>query len=40
VDVAAIASYLAAAVVRGLHGEPLPEIAADGFCRLVMRESA
>jgi DNA-binding LacI/PurR family transcriptional regulator len=40
VDVAAIASYLAAAVVRGLHGEPLPEIPADGFCRLVIRESA
>jgi DNA-binding LacI/PurR family transcriptional regulator len=40
VDVPAIAKHLALAVVRGLHGEPFPELPANGFCQLVVRESA
>jgi DNA-binding LacI/PurR family transcriptional regulator len=40
VDVPAIATHLAESVGRGLRGEPFPELPADGFCRLVVRESA
>jgi DNA-binding LacI/PurR family transcriptional regulator len=40
VDVPGIAKHLAESVVRGLRGESFPELPADGFCRLVVRESA
>src|SRR2546423_6726423 len=40
VDTPAIVNRLAMAIVRGLQGEPPPEMPPDGFSRLVVRESA